>query len=422
VNTERQYIGFRLDGSDFAVDILKVREIVRGEDPTPVPCADPRVRGVINLRGEVIAVFDPGSGSREAADGHVMVLCHGERTAGLRVDTITGVVRIAEDRIEPVSTPPDASASLPVTRVARVGRDGLVLLPDLGKIFGGVPSRSGGAHAGAGKKEEETEERKEEPMPEPSTHSLPEAKTAVPPAPARGESAPVDAETARRLFQEVQMLMDSLAGGDMDAAEKAVDAIARLSEKKLFDEVGNLTRNLHESLKEFRKALDPKIRSMATQDVPEAADNLEQVIAMTAQAADKTLNVVEEGQAEVAAMKALVQEIRQRARSLRESGADAGEVSALEAAAGAFEGHLDRTLAGYTEIIMSQGFQDLTGQIIRRIIKLVHELEEQLVKLIRNFGVEIQPEPAAEAELKGPVSDTRIDQNDVDELLSSFGF
>ena len=91
-----------------------------------------------------------------------------------------------------------------------------------------------------------------------------------------------------------------------------------------------------------------------------------------------------------------------------------------------------------TEVLMAQGYQDLTGQVIRRVIDLVKEVEESLVNMLTMFG---EPESAEQAKAsskpvdnidgvvaEGPIMDAeqRDDvvsgQDDVDDLLSSLGF
>ena len=90
-----------------------------------------------------------------------------------------------------------------------------------------------------------------------------------------------------------------------------------------------------------------------------------------------------------------------------------------------------------TEVLMAQGFQDLTGQILRRVIELVREVEDSLIGLLTAFGhvavaAEARPvvvrKPKAGHEAEGPIIDasSRNDvvqgQDDVDDLLSSLGF
>ncbi len=70
-----------------------------------------------------------------------------------------------------------------------------------------------------------------------------------------------------------------------------------------------------------------------------------------------------------------------------------------------------------TEIITTQSFQDITGQILKKVISLVGDIEEELVSLITNFGVKIDQDVKVDSEKSDQVS-----QNDVDELLKEFGF
>ena len=87
-----------------------------------------------------------------------------------------------------------------------------------------------------------------------------------------------------------------------------------------------------------------------------------------------------------------------------------------------------------TEVLMAQGYQDLTGQVIRRVIDLAKEVEDSLVNMLTVFGepsTQELDEAAASAQLltaEGPIIDaeSRDDvvsgQDDVDDLLSSLGF
>jgi len=69
-----------------------------------------------------------------------------------------------------------------------------------------------------------------------------------------------------------------------------------------------------------------------------------------------------------------------------------------------------------TEILTTQSFQDLTGQTIKKVITLVHDIEHELVRLVTSFGVKIEgsKEPVAVVE--------KVSQKDVDELLKDLGF
>ncbi len=79
-----------------------------------------------------------------------------------------------------------------------------------------------------------------------------------------------------------------------------------------------------------------------------------------------------------------------------------------------FKGDIEDDL---TEILTTQSFQDLTGQTIKKVIKLVGDIEEELVKLIATFGVKM--EPGLRAEMTNP---EKVSQEDVNDLLKDFGF
>ncbi|MEC9169813.1 MAG: protein phosphatase CheZ, partial [Pseudomonadota bacterium] len=91
-----------------------------------------------------------------------------------------------------------------------------------------------------------------------------------------------------------------------------------------------------------------------------------------------------------------------------------------------------------TEVLMAQGYQDLTGQVIRRVIDLVKEVEDSLVNMLTMFGERdgaeqtkpssVKADKVDGVEAEGPIidADKRDDvvsgQDDVDDLLSSLGF
>jgi chemotaxis protein CheZ len=83
------------------------------------------------------------------------------------------------------------------------------------------------------------------------------------------------------------------------------------------------------------------------------------------------------------------------------------------------------------EILMAQGFQDLTGQVIKRVIELVREVEQSLIHLLKVFGTSEPDHARKEIEkhqAEGPIinaeerEDVVSGQDDVDDLLSSLGF
>jgi len=88
---------------------------------------------------------------------------------------------------------------------------------------------------------------------------------------------------------------------------------------------------------------------------------------------------------------------------------------------------LNQTSEDLITILTAQDYQDLTGQIIQKIIVLLKNLESNLVNVIRTFGVRLdgRKEDVGE-ELYGPAHEGRVSamhsQDDVDSLLAEFGF
>lgn len=197
-----------------------------------------------------------------------------------------------------------------------------------------------------------------------------------------------------------------------------------------------MTRQLHDSLETFRQ--DSRIDSLTENEIPDARERLSYVIEMTQKAADKTLGAVEE-------TLPIADKIEDRAGELkntwkkfrrRELSADQfRELSAdIETFLGDIEGDSRQMKNNLTEVLMAQDFQDLTGQIINRVITLVEEVEGNLVDLIRITGLGDGDEVAnkkqeiSAVEAEGPqipgigTADVMESQDDVDDLLSSLGF
>lgn len=102
----RQIVTFRVDDRTFGIDVGAVREIKGWQPTTPLPHAAVYVRGVINLRGVILAVYDLrnriGLGSTEATGSHVIVVVDvGDQTAGLLVDAVSDIVDVAVSAIRP---------------------------------------------------------------------------------------------------------------------------------------------------------------------------------------------------------------------------------------------------------------------------------------------------------------------------------
>lgn len=200
------------------------------------------------------------------------------------------------------------------------------------------------------------------------------------------------------------------------------------SAEQLVNRIGQLTRQMLESMREL--GLDKGI-AKAAEAIPDARDRLGYVAKMTERAAERALNAVDVAQP-------IQDELSKRAIALNERWnlwfatpldlADARElVNDTRSYLTAVPVQTQATNAQLLEIMMAQDFQDLTGQVIKKMMDLIKMMESQLLQLlVDNSPVEKRPE-ASPGLLNGPRinpgnADTLDDQSQVDDLLASLGF
>ncbi len=227
-----------------------------------------------------------------------------------------------------------------------------------------------------------------------------------------------------------EALVAQLKAGNEAESAKIVSQLSDCVESELFVEVGRLTRELHEAINEF--LIDPRISEMAQVDIPDASERLTYVIAMTEKSANTTLGAVEAGLPLADDLGAKAREISDKWELFCNREMSVEEFRLLSKELGSFlalTSERSKQLHGYlTDVLMAQDFQDLTGQIIRQVIALVHDVEDKLVQLVRISGSKLPEKQKDANKLEGPVipgidqGNTVSGQDDVDDLLSSLGF
>ena len=199
------------------------------------------------------------------------------------------------------------------------------------------------------------------------------------------------------------------------------------SDKPMFGRLGGIVRLLHDSLGElgYDKAL-----TEASSQIVDAQDRLEYVATLTEQAANKVLNTLDEGMPaqDVLSKKAKDMDGRWTALfdgklSLEEFKALAGDSRQFaQAVAEATEAEKARLL----EIMMAQDFQDITGQLIKKVVNITKTVENELAQLLRdNAPAEVREKLAQKPVplMQGPsVPSVALDQDNVDDLLADLGF
>lgn len=264
----------------------------------------------------------------------------------------------------------------------------------------------------------------------------------------------MDAEGFKHaLHERREAIVESLARNDVSQAAELIRQINQIRDETLYREVGRLTRGLHNALRDFNLDIGRGVESEFQTELSgmsDARSRLNYVIRMTEDAANRTMDSVD---ASVPVLQGLIRE----SRGLSEEWAQQADAQA-DAQARGLANRTQQLLArvsgdgaGVTahlnDILVAQGFQDLSGQVIERVITLVTEVETALVRLARlaaNVEMVAGIVPAAapdprEGERK-PSADSNAwrgegpqvrsgecdqvvsSQDDVDDLLSNLGF
>jgi purine-binding chemotaxis protein CheW len=95
---DTQFVSFEIGGTSFLIPIDRVVEFRTWVEPTGVPHTPDYVRGIVNIRGEIVPIYDVsarlGKGPADAGPRHVVVIVRGQdgRSIGLLVDSVTDIV------------------------------------------------------------------------------------------------------------------------------------------------------------------------------------------------------------------------------------------------------------------------------------------------------------------------------------------
>ena len=235
-------------------------------------------------------------------------------------------------------------------------------------------------------------------------------------------------------LEQAQRLVEILTAGEQEKADELVRELAVPIQRELFEEVGKLTRQLHSALMDFQ--VDNRLVELANTEIPDAKERLNYVIDMTEQAANKTMDAVEECLPLADALITNIQTVTPAWDKLMRRDIDLADFKSLchdvQQLMKRSENDSNRLRDLLNQILMAQDFQDLTGQMIRRVIELVREVENNLVSMLTVFGdqpvSDTKMMQKSNIEAEGPIlnaelrEDVVTGQDEVDDLLSSLGF
>ena len=241
-------------------------------------------------------------------------------------------------------------------------------------------------------------------------------------------------------LEEAKELVTLIEQGDAEAANDMLHSVTLRQSNELFSEVGKLTRQLHDSMVNF--SVDGKLEKLTSNSIPNAQSDLEYVIAETEKAANSTMDAVEKSLPIAEQLNDRLTLVIPNWQKLMERQLEVGEFKSLchelDTLLNDAKNDSAALNTSLTEVLMLQGYQDLTGQVIRRVIDLVNEVQEGLVDMLAAFsdhdvaGQEDNSQPSDKHDDKikaeGPIidaverEDVAHNQDEVDDLLSSLGF
>ncbi|MDX1914518.1 MAG: protein phosphatase CheZ [Methylophilus sp.] len=203
---------------------------------------------------------------------------------------------------------------------------------------------------------------------------------------------------------------------------------AMASQDEMLNRIGHVTRALHDSLRGL--GLDKMLEQVAS-EIPDARDRLNYVARMTEQAAERVLNATDEATPLQTDLATGATSLKARWETTLANPSLKSEYNLLANETIEFltltEKNTAATKALLMDIMMAQDFQDLTGQVIKKITGLAQDLEKQLVQVLVDFSP-VANKKDEDSLLNGPQIDpgSKVDvvsnQEQVDDLLDSLGF
>ena len=190
---------------------------------------------------------------------------------------------------------------------------------------------------------------------------------------------------------------------------------------ELFQQLGIITRQLHDTLREL--GVMPGLQA-AAEGLPDARSRLTYIAQKTSEAANKVLNLVDSAKDEQRSIDAATKTFEDAIASDSSSALTPDVIKSYAAHVKASTARIDRHL---TEIMMAQDFHDLTGQVVAKVVALAGNLEDSLVKLLLQEAHQEHTKMTPDV-LSGPVvnpegrTDVVANQSEVDELLARMGF
>ncbi|MBF0352628.1 MAG: protein phosphatase CheZ [SAR324 cluster bacterium] len=240
------------------------------------------------------------------------------------------------------------------------------------------------------------------------------------------EGIPPDSESfqiTQELIHQLQSFFHIMRESDPQNIGMIFDSFN--TTEPLFQELGKLLREFHEQWKTIDKDLPKRIGELANHDMEDATSRLLHIVSMTENAANKTMDLSEEVMNKLADRSSQYQAAQEHLDALISQNADSGHLQFFQNMLRQFQEEDDTMQQQLTDILVAQDYQDLTGQVINKIVKLLNSLENEMVELVKTFGQIYSNRQNSQEELQGPLQEDSVNrqsQDNVDDLLASLGF
>ncbi len=110
----KQYCGFKVAGEEYAIPVMEVQEVIKPQVVTPIPLAQEQIRGLINLRGQIVTCLSLRKLFKQNEDlsqDYMNIIVQGEGGLfSLIVDEVTDIIDVSQENLEP--TPGTINANL----------------------------------------------------------------------------------------------------------------------------------------------------------------------------------------------------------------------------------------------------------------------------------------------------------------------
>lgn len=245
----------------------------------------------------------------------------------------------------------------------------------------------------------------------------------------------MDSSQKAQQLEAARALVIALEADQEEQAQIQLSILAQSQESDLFLQVGKLTRELHEALSNFN--IDSRLIDLAQNEIPNTRERLDYVITTTEEAAHKTLGFIDQSLPLTSKLGQITDKFDSCWHRFRLAESDTDEFrefkKEIESYLPEVQQHSEQIHKNLSDMMLVQGYQDLTGQVISQVISLVEEVENNLVRLVQVSSQHLEHKqenskqvdsikaegPQINAENKPNVVNN---QDEVDDLLSSLGF